>query len=165
MFSLLSYANCPNAVSFPKFCELTLRQQELISQYLPNAEMTFDSWSTANTQALSHLNLQMADGSFRGALDFVVQINHVEGDRLKLEMNSALFDEWRASGAKYQIEFGHFGFDHGDHEGDIDIDAYAPWIFGFIPDPFHLTWDNSDPRCWMGEFERKFGAMLSVVLK
>jgi hypothetical protein len=44
-----------------------------------------------------------------------------------------------------------------DSEGDIDLDGYAPWIWGFIPDPLHLTYANSDTRQWYGEYVKKLG--------
>lgn len=44
-----------------------------------------------------------------------------------------------------------------DSEADIDLDGYAPMKFGFIPNPNHLTWENSDVRYWYSSYVKKFG--------
>jgi hypothetical protein len=44
-----------------------------------------------------------------------------------------------------------------DSDADIDLDGYAPWIWGFIPDPVHLTYANSDVRQWLSEYIKKMG--------
>ncbi|MBX9768332.1 MAG: hypothetical protein K2X47_13745 [Bdellovibrionales bacterium] len=44
-----------------------------------------------------------------------------------------------------------------DSEADIDLDGYAPMKFGFLPNPNHLTWENSDVRYWYQNYVRKFG--------
>jgi hypothetical protein len=38
---------------------------------------------------------------------------------------------------------------------DIDLDGYAP-IQGGLPNPGHLTWENSDVRYWPESYARKF---------
>lgn len=43
-----------------------------------------------------------------------------------------------------------------DSEADIDLDAFRPF-FGFIPNPRHLTWENSDVRYWIKRYIKKFG--------
>jgi hypothetical protein len=43
------------------------------------------------------------------------------------------------------------------NEADIDLDGYAPWIDGVIPNPFHMTWQNSDIRYWFDEYQASFG--------
>lgn len=49
---------------------------------------------------------------------------------------------------------------------DLDIDGYAPWVGGFLPNPKHLTWENSDVRYWYSSFQKKFGyAGFSTVLR
>ncbi len=44
-----------------------------------------------------------------------------------------------------------------DGEADIDLDGYAPWKWGVIPNPNHLTYANSDVRQWFDSFVKKFG--------
>lgn len=44
-----------------------------------------------------------------------------------------------------------------DAEADIDLDGYAPLIWGFIPNPVHATYKNSDPRQWYDLLLRKVG--------
>jgi hypothetical protein len=86
-----------------------------------------------------------------------------------------------------KVETGDFGFDHGDlggslhkgfeiqaytsirkepriqinyrssdHLADIDLDL-APWIWGFIPNPVHMTYLGSDSRQWLPLYEKKYG--------
>jgi hypothetical protein len=44
-----------------------------------------------------------------------------------------------------------------DSEADIDLDGYQPFKLGFIPNPNHLTWENSDVRYWFRSYVKKFG--------
>ena len=46
---------------------------------------------------------------------------------------------------------------YSDSEADIDLDGRAPFIWGFIPNPFHMTYANSDPRQWLSEYLKKYG--------
>jgi hypothetical protein len=86
-----------------------------------------------------------------------------------------------------KTEKGHFKFDRGDlggslHEGftvqgytsirhkariqinyrsadnlaDIDMDV-PPWILGFIPNPYHLTYAGSDTRQWLKDYVSRYG--------
>lgn len=40
---------------------------------------------------------------------------------------------------------------------DTDLDAYAPWKDGLMPNPRHRTYNNSDPRQWLPSYIRKYG--------
>jgi hypothetical protein len=40
---------------------------------------------------------------------------------------------------------------------DIDLDGYAPLKFGWLPNPHHKTWENSDVRYWIDNYVKKFG--------
>ena len=211
IFAPESHANakilpmCAPIVSFPAFSSLTPKQQALLSAYLPNAEINFESWALAhndlaaeflaNTQALERFQVRASDGTYNSGIDLIQKIKSIEGDRLKVEVNIPLFEDWRNSGAKFKIPFangktqtGGMHFDKGnlggslhkgydmqgytatqqvpriqfnyrlsDHEADMDLDAYKPWFFDLVPDPVHLTWNNSDPRCWIKEYEKKYG--------
>jgi len=44
-----------------------------------------------------------------------------------------------------------------DSEADIDLDGYTPFIGGIIPNPNHLTYENSDVRFWFDSYLKKFG--------
>ncbi len=46
---------------------------------------------------------------------------------------------------------------NADMEADIDIDGIAPYLAGFIPNPAHLTYKNSDVRAWLAKYQKKFG--------
>lgn len=207
LFTSKAFARCADIVGFPSFSELTEVQQSLMNNYLPHAKTSFESWSLAhnglatefiaNTQALERLYLKMPDGSMIQGIYLIDHINRVEGDRLKVKINSEIFNVWREAGAKYEIyrangkiERGHFRFNHGDlggslhhgydiqgyssamkvprvqinyrfndDEGDMDLDGFQPWLGGIIPNFHHLSWNNSDVRCWISEYESKFGAL------
>jgi hypothetical protein len=57
----------------------------------------------------------------------------------------------------YKVPRIQISYQISNHEADIDLDGYAPWIGGVIPDPFHLTWQNSDTRYWPKEYRKSFG--------
>jgi hypothetical protein len=50
-----------------------------------------------------------------------------------------------------------FNYRFSDAEADIDLDGHSPMIWGFIPNPVHLTYKNSDPRQWFELLVRKLG--------
>jgi hypothetical protein len=57
----------------------------------------------------------------------------------------------------------HWNVNQTTGSSDIHLDGRAPWILGFIPNPRHLEYDNSDVREWMGDFEKKYGSPGFVV--
>jgi len=57
----------------------------------------------------------------------------------------------------YKVPRIQINYTFGNHQADIDLDGYAPWVDGFIPNPHHLTWQNSDVRYWLPEYEKSFG--------
>jgi hypothetical protein len=202
------------AVDFDSTELLPSRQRELLEDYLRQNLLSFQNLTSdyngiaatylAVTRALSFLQIRLEDGRWISAMDMVSSINRLEGDRVKVRMDSTLFGSWRRAGAEYSLsrangktEHGHFHFNRGDlggslhhgddiqgytsvfkvpriqinyrfsdQEADIDLDGYAPWIIGFIPDPYHLTWKNSDVRYWFSKYLKSFGAPgFSVVEK
>jgi hypothetical protein len=46
---------------------------------------------------------------------------------------------------------------YSDSEADIDLDGYTPLALGFIPNPRHLAYENSDPRQWFEKLVEWFG--------
>lgn len=50
-----------------------------------------------------------------------------------------------------------WNYNNFEATADLDIDGYAPWIGGFIPNPNHMTWENSDVRYWFSDFKSKYG--------
>jgi hypothetical protein len=58
--------------------------------------------------------------------------------------------DWRAP--RLQINYRM-----SDGQADVDLDGYAPWILGFIPNPFHMTYANSDVRQWYDSYVKKLG--------
>jgi hypothetical protein len=198
-------------------------QQKLLSAYLEKSGTTYDHWTTNKseatsgnsgdnsgdnndsdgmfaaflgiTHALTFMQIHLQDGRWITSDQMLVLVNSFEGDRLMVQLDSTLFDSWRAAGEEFiltrssgEVEQGTFGFDHGDlggslhegstiqgytsyylvpriqinyneitHEADIDLDGYAPWINGIIPNPRHMTWENSDIRYWMDEYQQSFG--------
>jgi hypothetical protein len=50
-----------------------------------------------------------------------------------------------------------WNYRYEDSEADIDIDGYSAFIWGFIPNPKHLTRANSDVRHWLDKYTKKFG--------
>jgi hypothetical protein len=50
-----------------------------------------------------------------------------------------------------------FNYRYSDSEADIDIDGFSIFIWGFIPNPQHLTRANSDVRHWLDKYSKKFG--------
>jgi hypothetical protein len=48
-------------------------------------------------------------------------------------------------------------YNRSQNLADCDIDAYPPFIGGVIPNPKHLTYENSDSRYWQANYRKKFG--------
>jgi hypothetical protein len=206
------------AVNFVEWDQLSARQILLLSEFVSDIgsaqdpRLAFHEWSATHdglaatflalTRALEKLTMAMDKGETRPAIDLIVKINRMEGDRIRFRLDADVFEAWKAAGARFTIDltdgkvetgrfrFGkgnlggslHKGYDeqgyssitkvprmqinyrHSDSEADIDLDGYAPWIEGWIPNPFHLTFKNSDPRQWYGHYAKKFGdAGFSVV--
>jgi len=199
------------AVGFDKN-QFSSLQQKLLRAYLKKSATSYDHWTTNQsdatydndgmfaaflgiTHALTFMQIHLQDGRWITSDQMLVLVNSFEGDRLMVQLNSTLFDSWRAAGAQFilkrasgEVEQGTFNFDQGDlggslhegstiqgytsyflvpriqinynestHEADIDLDGYAPWIDGLIPNPHHMTWENSDIRYWMDEYQQSFG--------
>jgi hypothetical protein len=51
----------------------------------------------------------------------------------------------------------HWNINDVTGNSDIHLDGFQPWYFGFIPNPEHLSYENSDVRSWLKEYEKKFG--------
>jgi hypothetical protein len=51
----------------------------------------------------------------------------------------------------------HWNVNRSTGSSDIHLDGRTPWIWGFVPNPTHLEYSNSDVRAWLSEYEKKYG--------
>jgi hypothetical protein len=51
----------------------------------------------------------------------------------------------------------HWNVNQSSGSSDIHLDGRSPWFLGFIPNPTHLEYSNSDVRAWMKDYEKKYG--------
>jgi hypothetical protein len=106
---------------------------------------TFDSWRDAGAEfILTRASGEIENGSFdfdHG--DFGGSLH--EGSTIQGYTSYFL-------APRIQINY-----NEDTHEADIDLDGYAPWIDGVIPNPHHMTWENSDIRYWFDEYQQSFG--------
>ena len=59
----------------------------------------------------------------------------------------------------------HWNVRLSDGLADVHLDGYASWIDGFIPNPIHLTYQNSDVRYWYNKYFKKYGNPGFVIRK
>jgi hypothetical protein len=51
----------------------------------------------------------------------------------------------------------HWNVNRSTGSSDIHLDGRTPWIWGFVPNPKHLEYSNSDVRAWLSDYEKKYG--------
>ena len=106
----------------------------------------FDRWQTAGGRYTFHL----ANGKTEEG-----RINITPGGNLGGSLHHGYDRQGYTSNTR--VPRLQINYRDRDSEADIDLDGYSPWKFGFIPNPNHLTWENSDVRYWHRRFVKKFG--------
>ena len=51
----------------------------------------------------------------------------------------------------------HWNMRFSDGQADVHLDGYPAYLMGLIPNPFHLTYQNSDVRYWINKYLKKYG--------
>lgn len=97
-----------------------------------------------------------------GKFKFYKADGKTENDELKLGSGNpggSLHDGYDVQGytSLTRVPRVQINYRYSDGEGDIDLDAYSPWIGGVIPNPKHLSYENSDPRQWYEKLVDKLG--------
>jgi hypothetical protein len=197
------------AVGFEAWSALTERQHTWLAPYLATEAAEWPSWSDQNddraaeflamTHALDRLTLILDDGRQVPASDLIEGILDIQGDRLKVKIDPAIRDAWKAAGGKFTVAVAdgrtqngsmdfadhtvlgagelisgydyqwfsgtvswnsprfHFNFRLSDQSADMHLDV-AVWLWGFIPNPMHMTYSGADTRQFYGDYVGRYGA-------
>jgi hypothetical protein len=108
----------------------------------------FDQWRSNGARFVLHFaNGKERDGNFR------FDRGPADGD-----FGGSLHDGSDIQGYTSVRDMARIQINYSIQSGIADIDMdLAPWIWGFIPNPWHMTYAGSDSRQWLGTYLNKYG--------